>query len=112
MKNVRSENQATGAWAGHVSCDLKPGENILIESIGGNEDLTRALIKEVYAAGGNPFLWLSDKAFDRELLLGCNVEQLKKRAGVGRAVMASMDAYIGVRGGATAARWPTCRPKR
>ena len=28
------------------SCDLKPGEKILIESIGGNDDLVRALIKE------------------------------------------------------------------
>jgi len=81
------------------SCDLKPGENVLIESIGGNDDLVRALIKEVYAAGGNPFLWLSDKAFGRELLLGCNVEQLKKRAEWDGAVMVSMDAYIGIRGG-------------
>lgn len=81
------------------SCDLQPGENILIESIGGNDDLVRALIKEVYAVGGTPFLWLSDKAFDRELLLGASVEQLQRRAAWDGAVMASMQAYIGVRGG-------------
>lgn len=81
------------------SCDLKPGEKILIESIGGNDDLARALIKEVYAAGGVPFLWLSDKALERELLLGCTAEQLRLRAARDGAVMAEMDAYIGVRGG-------------
>lgn len=81
------------------SCDLKPGEKILIESIGGNDDLARALIKEVYAAGGVPFLWLSDKALERELLLGCTAEQLRLRAAWDGAVMAEMDAYIGVRGG-------------
>ena len=59
----------------------------------------RALIKEVYAVGGTPFLWLSDKAFDRELLLGASVEQLQRRAAWDGAVMASMQAYIGVRGG-------------
>lgn len=59
----------------------------------------RALIKEAYAAGGTPFLWLSDKAFERELLLGGSVEQLRQRAVWDSAVMAGMDAYIGVRGG-------------
>ncbi len=83
----------------NFSCGLKKSENILIESIGGNEDLTRALIKEVYAVGGNPFLWLGDKAMDRELVLGCNVEQLKQHAAWDAAVMSGMDAYIGVRGG-------------
>ena len=83
----------------NFSCSLKKGENILIESIGGNDDLTRALIKEVYAVGGNPFLWLGDKAMDRELVMGCNVEQLKQRAAWDAAVMSGMDAYIGVRGG-------------
>ena len=81
------------------SCDLKPGEKILIESIGGNDDLVRALIKEAYAAGGTPVLWLSDKAFERELLLGGSVEQLRQRSVWDSAVMAGMDAYIGVRGG-------------
>ena len=52
----------------NYSCNLQKGENILIESIGGNEDLTRALIKEVYSVGGNPFLWMSDKAMDLSLI--------------------------------------------
>ncbi len=86
----------------NFSCAVQKGENVLIESIGGNDDLVRALIKAVYAAGGNPFLWLGDKAFDREILLGCNAEQLKRRAGVDASLMAQMQAYIGVRGGPNA----------
>lgn len=83
----------------NFSCHLEKGQNVLIESIGGNDDLARALIKEVYKAGGNPFLWLGDKAMDRELVMHCNVEQLKIRAEIDGALMAKMDAYIGVRGG-------------
>ena len=83
----------------HYSCRLQKGENILIESIGGNDDLARALIKEAYRAGGVPFLWLGDKAMDRELVMHCSVEQLKLRAQVDGALMSRMQAYIGVRGG-------------
>jgi aminopeptidase len=84
------------------SCAVQPGENVLIESIGGTEDLTRALIKEVYKAGGNPFLWLSDKVFERELLKDGNPEQLKCRAKADAALMEQMQAFIGIRAGANA----------
>jgi aminopeptidase len=86
----------------NFSCTVQPGENVLVESIGGNDDLTRALIKAVYKAGGNPFLWLGDKSFDREIVMECNVEQLKVRAGVDASLMSQMQAYIGVRGGPNA----------
>ena len=86
----------------HFSCAVKPGENVLIESIGGNDDLTRALIKEVYKADAVPFLWLGDKAFDRELLLHCTPEQLRRRAAADASLMAQIQAYIGVRGGPNA----------
>ncbi len=86
----------------NFSCKVQPGENVLIESIGGNDDLTKALIKTVYKAGGNPFLWLGDKAYDRELVLNCNEQQLTLRAEIDGALMSKMQAYIGVRGGANA----------
>ena len=81
------------------SCNVQPGENVLIESIGGNDELARALIKAVYKAQANPFLWLGDKAMQRELLLRCNVEQLRLRAEADGMLMRNMQAYIGVRGG-------------
>ena len=84
------------------SCNVQKGENVLIENIGGCDDLARALVKRVYEAGANPFLWLGDKALSRELLLHCNVEQLKTRAEVDAALMSKMQAYIGIRGGSNA----------
>ena len=82
----------------HYSCKLKKGENILIESIGETDDIARALIKEAYTVGANPFLWVDKDILRRELLMNCNVEQLKVRAEVDAALMSKMDAYIGVRG--------------
>lgn len=84
------------------SCGLKPGEKVLIESIGGNEPLTQALIREAYDAGGVPFVWLGDKSVDRALLLGCTDEQLKLRAELDTEMMSRMQAYIGIRGGSNA----------
>lgn len=86
----------------HFSCSVQPGENVLIESIGGSDDLARALIKEVYQAGGVPYLWLGDKSLDRELLLHSTPEQLTRRANVDASLMSQMQAYIGMRGGANA----------
>jgi len=86
----------------NFSCAVKPGENVLIESIGGNDDLARALIKEVYKAGGVPFLWLGDKKFDRELLLHATPEQLTCRAKADASLMTQMQVFIGVRGGPNA----------
>lgn len=85
------------------SCGTQPGENVLIEAIGGAEDLAKALVKEVYAAGGVPFLWLRDKSMDRELLLHSTPEQLTLMAQPDAALMARMQAYIGIRSGSNSA---------
>lgn len=79
------------------SCAVKPGENVLIEAIGGGEDLVRAIVRETYEAGGNPFVWLTDRRIDRELMLRITDEQIRLRAAADRAVMEQMDAYIGIR---------------
>lgn len=82
----------------NYSVHLQPGENVLIESIGDNEELLRELIKTAYAAGGNPFIWKADNRSRRELLMHCNEDQLRTMAEVDGGLMARMDAYIGVRG--------------
>ena len=84
----------------HYSCRVQPGENVLIENIGSCNDLTKALIKAVYAAGGVPFLWNGERSLDRELLLNCTEAQLTQMAEVDAAMMQKMQAYIGIRGGA------------
>ena len=84
------------------SCSVRPGENVLIENIGGCDELTMALIKEIYKVGGVPYVWTVDKRIDRELLLCATEEQLKLRAETDKAFMGKMQAYIGLRGGANA----------
>ncbi len=83
----------------HFSCGLKQGEKILIESIGANDDLLRALVDEAYAAGGLPFVKIDDTRTRRALLMGLTEEQADLMAKVDAELMSQMQAYIGVRGG-------------
>jgi len=85
------------------SCHVQPGEKVLIESIGGNEPLIDELIRQVYAAGGIPFLWQTDRRLERTILMGCTKEQMELRAKLDGELMSQMQAYIGVRGGSNAA---------
>ena len=77
------------------SVRLQPGENILIQARNEDGDLVRALVREAYAAGGRPFVWLDRTGVERELALGYTEEQLKLRAEVDAQLMSQMQAYIG-----------------
>ncbi|MDN5365271.1 MAG: aminopeptidase, partial [Thermacetogenium sp.] len=46
----------------HYSCRLQPGEKILIEAVGLELPLVRELIRQVYRAGGIPFVTIKDRA--------------------------------------------------
>lgn len=81
------------------SVALKKGEKILIENVGCEIPLTRALIKKVYAVGGIPFVTLKEPQLTRVLLDGCNQEQIKEMASFEIARMKEMQAYIGIRSG-------------
>jgi aminopeptidase len=83
----------------NYSVELKPGENILIESIGSELPLVKALIKETFLAGGVPFLTIKNNELLRELLKGCSVEQIKRMASFEVARMKEMKAYLGIRAG-------------
>lgn len=81
------------------SCNIQPGENVIIESHGDHQDdFIKALIREIYAAGANPFLWMYKMDIRRELLMQSNPEQLKIAAEVDGLLMEKMDVYIRVRG--------------
>ena len=54
--------------------------------------------KDVYKRGGRPFVNISDAAVSREVLLGCDSEQLSIMRGYRMKQMEGMQAYIGVRG--------------
>lgn len=81
----------------NYSCSVKPGEKILIETRGYEVLLTKALVKEVYKAGGVPFVTVKNDEIMRALLIGCNEEQIRLMARFELDRMKEMDAYIGIR---------------
>jgi len=81
------------------SCRVQKGEKVLIESIGeDSKNLVKALVKEVYAAGGYPFVTIKDQSVTRELLKGMDQTQAELMAKYELERMKDMDAYIAIRG--------------
>ena len=81
------------------SCNVQRGEHVLIENIGGCDELTIELIKKIYRAGGIPFVWELTQRIRREMLLQCSKEQFELMAERDIAFMSKMQCYIGIRGG-------------
>ena len=77
------------------STRVQPGDNVLIQARNETDALVRALVRETYVAGGNPFVWLNNTSVERELALHCNEEQLKLRAQIDSMLMEKMQVYIG-----------------
>ena len=61
--------------------------------------LIRQIIKDVYACGGLPYAELRDSAVTREILLGCQEEQIEFMNEYQLAQMKGMQAYIAVKAG-------------
>jgi len=83
----------------NYSCEVKPGEKVLIETTGFELPLTKALIREIYKAGGIPFVTVKNEEIRRAILFGASEEQIKLMASFELARMKEMDAYIGIRAG-------------
>ncbi|MCI9546401.1 MAG: aminopeptidase [Lachnospiraceae bacterium] len=83
----------------NYSCHVQQGEKVYIHYIGKEtKDLARQLVKEVYQAGGVPFVHYNDPQLQREVLLSCTKEQMETMAQIDAMEMSMMDAYIAVRG--------------
>lgn len=95
MKDERIEQLAHTLI--NYSVDLKPGEKILIENFGSDFPLAKEIIKEVYKAGGIPFLSVKSNELLRVLLTECSEEQIKAMASYDLVRMSEMQAYIGIR---------------
>ena len=82
----------------NYSCKIQKGEKVLI-SYEGNSclPLAKALIRDVYKAGGLPYTEIRDSSLNRELLIHCNEEQLEFMKEYQLAQMKGMNAYIAVR---------------
>lgn len=97
MKDQRIEQLARNLI--QYSVELQPGEKVLIESIGRELPLVKALIQEAYKAGGIPFVTVKNNEIVRELLTSAREEQVKQMASYEIARMKDMKAYIGIRAG-------------
>ena len=53
----------------NFSCELKKGENILIEATGVDYQLVNALVKEAYKVGAYPFVELYDNRVQRQIMM-------------------------------------------
>jgi aminopeptidase len=79
LKDPRLEKMAHGLI--NYSVNLKPGEKILIEVFDSGTPLALAVVKEVYRAGGVPFIQIRNKQLEREIILEANEEHLKQWSG-------------------------------
>lgn len=79
------------------STQIQSGEKVLIEMRGEAADLLRLVVKEVYAAGGFPYVQITNPQVVREIMLGASDEQLTLQADLDIYRMKQMDAYIGIR---------------
>lgn len=83
----------------NYSTKVQPGENVLIEVIGIDSPLTKAIVNKVHKAGGHPFVNIRDPQITRELLMSATEEQIKTWAEFDGNQMEKMQCYIGIRGG-------------
>jgi aminopeptidase len=89
----------------NYSCDLQPGEKVLIEAIDIPHAFTRELVRASRDAGAQPFVSLKSQEVWRSLLLDGSAEQMQLLGDFEASRMAEMDAYIGVRGSNNVSEW-------
>ena len=82
----------------NYSTSVKPGENVLIHLVGLDSLLLgRELIKEVYNAGGNPFVKIEEENIKNMLIKNAKKDALNLMREQDLEQMKKMDAYIAVR---------------
>ncbi|MEK3700444.1 aminopeptidase [Paenibacillus sp. FSL R10-2199] len=81
------------------SVNVQPGENVLVEMIGSERDLIKAVVEEVGKAGGRAFVQLTDRTVLRSMLKYGTPEGIQTWAEIDLNRMKQMDCYIGIRAG-------------
>ena len=79
------------------SINLEPGEKVLIEVTGTENQLAQELVKKSYQKGALPFIEVNDELLMRNFLREVTKEQLEIMAQHHQQRMKEMDAYIGIR---------------
>lgn len=83
----------------NYSCRVKKGEKVWIDFSGVDYQLVAHIVREIYAVGGYPFVFMSDNRIKREILKGSSKEYWEILTKHDEQFMSQMDAYIGIRGG-------------
>ncbi|MBF0407071.1 MAG: aminopeptidase [Candidatus Riflebacteria bacterium] len=78
----------------NYSCELKPGQKILIDTDEDAAPLVQAIVKEAFRVGGYPFVKISNAEIDREIVMQCATDQLKLMAEFDLLQMKAMDAVV------------------
>ncbi len=81
------------------SCNVRPGEHVLLEIIDAPDEIALALIRAVRKAGGIPHINLRHGLVTREMFSGATDEQYASIARNELREMEEMDCYIAIRGG-------------
>ncbi len=82
----------------NYSISLKKGEKVLIEACDADHNIIKALIEEIYAVGGYPYVNLTSGDINRALLMGTTEERIKPFADLKLQEMKIMNAFISIRG--------------
>ncbi len=91
-------NEALAEVLINHSTRLKRGEKILIEAIGVDPAIVKAVMRAAKKRGGIPLVTIKDPEIMREILKNATEEQLKLVASLEKSRMKKMDAYVGLRG--------------
>jgi len=94
------------------SVELKAGERLLIECVGLEIPLAKALIRRAYEVGAYPFLTIKDQELQGALLAGTSEEHMREIGEYEARRMEKMDAYIGIRAGKNAAELSSVPPEK
>lgn len=95
---LSQDEQLARALLSH-SCDVQPGENVMIQLVGFNGiGLVRALAAGCRHAGAHPFIHIEDSETNRLLLEQGDADYWSRQAGAHHLpLMKQMDAFIGIR---------------
>jgi aminopeptidase len=87
------------------SCEVKEGENVLIEAIDVPQRFVAELVRVCAEAGGRPFVTLKSQAVWRALMRHGSEAQMKLIGEVEAHRMGEMDCYVGLRGNPNISEW-------
>jgi aminopeptidase len=82
----------------NYSCEVKPGEALLLEAIDVPHAFTKAVVRACSGAGGRPLVLLKSNEVNRSLMIDGTREQWDLIADVERGQMERVQCYIGARG--------------